>query len=111
MITLRFAGYSDDTFGEETPRGDDYDNCASGKPIEWVVESPRGEKLLVVGQYCPGHATGWLVGVAPFDEDHEKPLPNWSITMQRGERPYSPMLCIDVPDGTIIRCLQREEGA
>ena len=39
MKTLIFGGNSDDTFGEITPRGDDYDNSANGKPIEWLVQS------------------------------------------------------------------------
>lgn len=31
MPTLRFEGYSDDTFGEVAYFEDDYDNCASGE--------------------------------------------------------------------------------
>jgi hypothetical protein len=36
--TLRFEGFSDDTFGELTTR-EDYDNCASGEPITFLVKS------------------------------------------------------------------------
>lgn len=53
MKRLFFEGYSDDTFFCE---GDgisvDKDNCASGKPIEMIVEGTGGQ-MLVVGQYCP----------------------------------------------------------
>ena len=37
MPILRFEGYSDDTFGEIAHTKDDYDNCASGAPIEYLV--------------------------------------------------------------------------
>ncbi len=40
MPILRFEGYSDDTFGEVAHFKDDYDNCASGKPIEYLVLGP-----------------------------------------------------------------------
>ena len=111
MKTLIFGGYSDDTFGEITPRGDDYDNCASGKPIEWLVESAEdGAALLVVGQHAPGSSGGWLVGVAPWDPTHDDvPMPEWPMRITRSDRSYSPALHIDVPDDTTIRCLQRSE--
>lgn len=109
MKTLIFGGSSDDTFGETTPRGDDYDNCASGEPIEWLIESAsEAQSILVVGQYCPGAATGWLVGVARADDDDDKPLPNWPIRIRPGERSYTPALEIDVPDDATLRCLQRD---
>jgi hypothetical protein len=38
MPTLRFEGYSDDTFGEYAHTNNDYDNCASGESIEFLVE-------------------------------------------------------------------------
>lgn len=112
MKTLKFGGSSDDTFGEITPRGDDYDNCASGEPIEWLVESKStGERLIVVGQYAPGAATGWLVGVAPIDpDDSDEQVPTWPMRLCRPDRdgrPYSPTLEIDAPDDVTIRCLQR----
>lgn len=106
--TLIFGGSSDDTFGEVTPRGDDYDNCASGKPIEWLIESvSEQQSMLVVGQYCPGSATGWMIGIARVHEDDDKPLPGWPIRLIQGPRAYSPHLCIDVPVDATIRCLQR----
>ncbi|MFT3806060.1 hypothetical protein [Arenimonas sp.] len=111
MKTLQFSGYSDDTFGEISPRGDDYDNCASGKPIEWVVESAsEANALLVVGQHCPGNARGWLIGVSPYDpKDNEAEPPAWPIRMKPGEREYSLVLEIDAPDDATIRCLQRTD--
>jgi len=110
MKTLIFGGYSDDTFGEITPCGDDYDNCASGKPIEWLVKSEsEGAALLVVGQHAPGAAGGWLVGVAPWGGSHDDaPIPAWPIRIRPGDRPYSPALEVDVPEDATIVCLQRE---
>ena len=111
--TLVFAGYTDDTFGEITPRGDDYDNCASGKPIEWLVESPStGEAVIVFGQHAPGHVGGWMVGVGPYDPRHEDtPIAPWPYRLRAPKAPesaYSPVLEIDAPDDATIRCLQVE---
>jgi hypothetical protein len=110
MKTLVFGGSSDDTFGLIAGAGDDFDNCASGKPIEWLIESEAtGERLLVVGQYAPGNAYGWLIGVAPAGPNDEDPIPAWTYRLRApsgGERNYSPVLEVDVPDDATLRCLQ-----
>jgi hypothetical protein len=107
-MQLRFEGSSDDTFGmTHHSRADDYDNCGSGKPIEWLLTAPNGESMLVVGQYCPGAATGWLIGVARAGDDDDEPMPAWPMRIEHGAREYSPALLIDVPAGTTTRCLQR----
>lgn len=98
--TLRFEGYSDDTFGEVTTR-DDVDNAASGNPIMFRVQSPSTlDSLLVFGQYCPGPATGWVIGVGGVAGDVHLPL--WPMRFDRSERPYSPALLIDVPDDATV---------
>ena len=110
MKTLIFGGSGDDTFGEITPRGDDYDSLAIGDPIEWLISSDEtGESMLVVGQYCPGSASGWLIGVARADDDDGKHMPDWPIAFHRSDRTYSPGICITVPDDATIRCLQRKD--
>ncbi|MGE5523426.1 MAG: hypothetical protein ACM3SS_06915 [Rhodospirillaceae bacterium] len=111
MPQLRFEGCSDDTFGEVAHFRDDFDNCASGEPVEYLVTAPDGDSLLVVGQYCPGGATGWLIGVAHADDDDEKPLPAWPMRVDRGDRPYSPALIIEAPEGVTLKCLQRTDDA
>jgi hypothetical protein len=98
--TLRFEGFSDDTFGELTTR-EDYDNCASGEPITFLVKSSEGE-LMVQGQYCPGPATGWLIGIARHDEDDDKPIPAWPMHFEHAEREYSPRLVIEAPDDVTV---------
>jgi hypothetical protein len=111
MKTLRFEGCSDDTFGEYGVTNEDHDNCASGKPIEFLVKA--GEEALVVrGQYCPGKCGGWLVGVAHWErtDADEHHLPDWAMRFERGERPYSPALIIEAPDDVEIRCLTGERG-
>lgn len=110
MKTLIFGGSSDDTFGEITPRGDDHDNCGDGCPVEWLIESEsEQDSILVVGQYCPGAAGGWLVGAAKADDDDDKPMPAWPMRIRPSDLAYSPALEIDVPDDATIRCLQRED--
>lgn len=104
---LVFHGNSDDTFGEYVKTNDDYDNCASGERIEWLITAPDGEQMLVVGQYCPGASSGWLVGVARYSEDDESDLPAWQVSIEPGERSYSPALFVSAPVGSTIRCLQR----
>jgi len=110
MKELRFGGYSDDTFGEDTPRGDDYDNCASGKPIVFQIKS-GGEGLNIVGQYAgndwqrwmPGC---WLIGIQQMEEGI--PIPNWSIRFETGKSGYTPILIIEVPDDAELICLNRQ---
>ena len=46
MKTLKFMGYSDDTFGEYGVTNDDIDNCGSGDPIQCVIEA--GDTALIV---------------------------------------------------------------
>lgn len=104
-VQLRFEGYSDDTFGEYQHTNDDYDNCASGKPIEWLVQAPNGDAMIVFGQYEPGSAGGWVIGVGTKGDQG---VPPWPMHLTSGERPYSPALHIAAPTGTTIRCLQRE---
>lgn len=111
MKTLIFGGSSDDTFGDISPFGDDYDNCGSGRAIEWLVKSASAnDSILIIGQHCPGAATGWMVGAARADLDDDKPMPDWPIRIRpRSDVPYSPALEIDVPDDATIRCLQLGE--
>lgn len=107
MKEFRFGGYSDDTFGEVTPGGDDYDNCASGDPVEYCVYSSEGS-LVVVGQHCPGSATGWMVGIARVDDCEEEPIPAWPMRFEHGESPYSPVLVIEAPEDAITYCITRK---
>lgn len=110
MITLRFEGHSDDTFGEVAHFKDDYDNCASGDPITYLVKLPaeRGG-VLVTGQYCrPGFDVCWQISVASYDPLHDDlPLPDWPMRIERGDRHYSPALVIEAPDGVTISCIER----
>lgn len=113
MKTFKFGGYSDDTFGEVTPRGDDYDNCASDTPIRWLLFSAsEGVGVVIVGQHAPfEHADGWLVGVAPHDPTGEDlPIPPWPMRFEQpSERisSYTPVLVIDAPDDAELSCLER----
>lgn len=95
MQTLRFEGYGDDTFGEYGHTHEDYDNCASGNPIQCLVEA-GGDKMFVVGQYAHPFDGCWVIGIAPYDEC--RPMPDWDICMVDGESGYSPVLEITVPD-------------
>lgn len=105
MKTLRFEGHSDDTFGEYAETNDDYDNCASGKPIRWRVHSEStGGGLLVYGQHCPEPAMTWGVGVAKLDEDQ---VVDWPVRMRFDG--YKTAMEIDVPDDATVTCVERDD--
>jgi hypothetical protein len=109
MPILRFEGQSDDTFGEVAYFRDDFDNAASGAPIEYLVEHGT-DALIVTGQFCPGHSGSWLIGVANHDPQAEdRPLPRWPIRIEpmAYRNGYTPSLVIEAPEGVKIRCLQR----
>jgi hypothetical protein len=83
MPTLRFEGYSDDTFGEYGHTNDDYDNCASSStatpptsaasaapagpgggdrgrrttPAQIFHSTPEGSGILTVAQWAAAHRT------------------------------------------------------
>lgn len=116
MKVMKFGGYSDDTFGEVTPAGDDYDNCASGRPIRWLISSDaEGASLIVVGQYGQIEGSGgWLVGVCSHDPlGDDIPIPAWPMRFEppcgHGARPYTPVLIIEAPDDARLTCMEREE--
>ena len=116
MKTFRFEGYSDDTFGEVAVTHDDYDNCASGGRIEYLITAASEPDcgLLITGQYCPGNSGSWLIGIANHDPDgNDRPMPDWParfIVNDRDERyRFNPVLLIDVPDDAELRCLNRNE--
>lgn len=100
MRTLRFEGYSDDTFGEYGLTGDDVDNCASGTPIQCVVDCGEFGRLMVIGQYSKASCDNgcWAVGVSKVDEFDD--FPDWDMRLREGaETKYSTALEIDLPPG------------
>lgn len=110
MKVFHFEGHSDDTFGEYNVKYDDYDNCASGEPIYFTL-SHGDDGVLVSGQYCPGSASGWVIGVGSYlDADGDtKPLPSWPMRFEHSKLGYSPRLVVEAPDETVLTCLMREE--
>ena len=99
---LIFYGNSDDTFGEYNHAHVDHDNCANGKPIVFRVAAHTSggtEQLFVVGQFAPGPCAGWLVGVAPVEEDA---LPSWPMRLVPGDNGYTYALFIEAPDNVTI---------
>lgn len=111
MKTLHFIGYSDDTFACEGKGIDvDHDNCASGDPIAMLVAGTGGS-LIVIGQYCPGRAEGWLIGVSPHDPEQtdDRHIPEWPIRVERSDRSYSAMLVIEAPDDVTVTLLPEDD--
>lgn len=114
-MIYKFSGGSDDTFGEYHEIGDDYDNCANGKPIRWKIWSDSQRAgLIVIGQYCPYGSHGWMIGVAPIGLDCDDAAcfraMGWGLSFQQNETtPYSPLLVIaNPPSDCEVVCLERE---
>lgn len=98
MKTLRFEGYSDGTFGEYGLTGDDVDNCASGNPIQCVVDCGEYGRLMVIGQYSQASCANgcWMVGVSKVAEHDD--FPEWNMRLREAaEATYSVALEIDLP--------------
>jgi len=101
---LKFHGYSDDTFGEYGVTMDDYDNCASGSPIQWLVESPsQHTAFVVVGRYDEDTDGVWEVGIRQYAEGTA--IPQWPMRFEHDE--HSAILLIDCPDDVAVTCLNR----
>lgn len=107
---LKCEGSSDDTFGVYgAGPDDDYDNCATGKPISFRVSAKSDDgALIVVGQYAPGYCAGWLIGISSDEHpDYEDcPIPEWPMRFERSDADYSPRLIIEAPDDVIVRHLK-----
>lgn len=98
MRTFKFHGYGDDTFGEYGITGQDCDNCASGAPIQCIVDCGEFGRVLVVGQYNDASmGSCWLVGLAKVSEYDG--LPDWNFRYEQSDCGYSPALLMDLPPG------------
>ena len=99
MKTLKFYGYSDDTFGEYGVTDTDYDNCSSGESVTFKVTA-HGKALFVTGQYSRNNTGCWDVGVSIEDENN---CPEWDMRIYFED--YSTVLEIDVPDDFTLECI------
>lgn len=100
MRTLRFEGYSDDTFGEYGLTGDNVDNCGNMNPIQCIVDCGEQGRLMVIGQYSRASCSNgcWMVGVSKVEEYDD--FPNWNMRLiEAVETKYSTALEIDLPEG------------
>lgn len=92
MKTLKFEGYSDDTFGCYWKGGDvDDDDCAN-LSVRTIYVKAGEQRMAVTGVY--GQACMWSVGIAPIEDDNA--MPDWP--MRWSFSGYSTVLEIDVPD-------------
>lgn len=94
MVTLKFHGYSDDTFGEFGLTKQTVDNCANGKPIQCMVDCKDKGRVMVIGHYCWNGV--WVTGVTKVDERDDM-LPDWNYRYEEGTCAYSPSLLMDLP--------------
>lgn len=104
MRRFQFEGHSDDTFGEYRETGIDYDNCASGTPISFRLDSSEGS-MIVIGQYSRLNNGSWDIGIAQIEDGYGSHLsiPKWN--MQFSSDGYSVVLEIEAPNDTVLTCL------
>lgn len=95
MKTLKFKGYSDDTFGEYGITQDDYDNCATCEPIQCIVDCGEKGRIMVIGQYSHCDSGCWSIGISKVDENDT--FPNWNYRFENPGNSYSLELLIDLP--------------
>lgn len=108
MKTLKFQGYSDDTFSCIGLGVDvDHDDCAQGTLRAIEISSPSDDrKMVVVGQFAPPKSPGsWWIGVQCDDDDgYSVPWPT-RYAIQSSDI-YSPTLIVDAPDDAIVRLIR-----
>lgn len=106
MKKFIFNGNSDDTFGEYNETNIDYDNCASGSPIQYKLVNSDGAGVVVTGLY--GHSFhvghGWTIGVNTLDED--KPI-DWSFDLSPSHEGYRNKLTITTPDDVVLELIDQ----
>lgn len=103
MKTLKFMGYSDDTFGEYGVTNEDHDDCGNGTSMTFEVKA-EGKTMYVTGKYSPNGSGCWLVGAEPADEDN---LPDW--TMRMYFKGYTAVLEVDVPDDVTVQYVKKDK--
>lgn len=104
---FEFIGHSDDTFGEYGVTNDDYDNCASGDVISYLISDPNtGATLRVTGQHCPGDAQSWRIGVDIDEEHNGLEVFDARFRLTTGRR--LPVLEVTCPDRCTLICETRE---
>ncbi len=105
MTTVKFEGYSDDTFGcywkKADGRSDDVDDDDCAQLTVRTMHVKAGDKrMAVTGVY--GQECMWSVGIAPIEDD--EPMPDWPMRWRF--EGYSTVLEIDLPDGFEITLAQ-----
>ena len=110
MMKLKFEGYSDDTFGEYGVTGEDVDNCGSMEPIQCVVNAGTHGRLMVIGQYSKVSCNNgcWMIGISKVEE--EDVLPDWNISLLKGDMEYSPVLELEIPDNINVTLIWFKNG-
>ncbi len=104
-----FEGASDDTFGEYNETQVDYDNCASGEPIQFKVQAPDGSGVLVTGIYGGKYEMGngcWMIGVESLDED--EPV-DWDIRTFPSYEGYRNRVVIVAPEDSVCKLVKETE--
>lgn len=99
--TVRFFGSSDDNVCWKGPGVTD--EVGSYDATTFLRVAGGGDELYVVARYCPGPASGWMLGVCRSVDDDDAHLPAWPMRIERDARmEYTPNLVIECPDDVTI---------
>lgn len=109
MKTFIFEGHSDDTFGEYGVTNDDYDNCASGRPIQFSLIQPDKSGIIVTGIYCNSinRGEGWMIGIENLSEAN--PFTGECI-LNPSYKGYRNQLTVSAHDDSVLTCLNRSDS-
>ena len=108
MKTFKFAGYSDDTFGEFEVTNNFFDNCSTGEPIQYELKTPEGVGVVITGMYSNSinKGDGWMIGVNVIDE--HKPVIDWRFRLEPSYERYQNLLIVEAPVNSELTCLTKE---
>lgn len=106
-MKIAFSGSSDDIIEIMCPDQRIDDEIGAFNCQRFMkIEAPNGDGLIVFAQYANGTPDGtWTFGITLLGED--KPLPKWPICFSTDANGYSPILTLDVPEGTTMTVYRR----
>ena len=100
----RFAGHSDDVFGEEETGF--YCGGYFGKESRFSLRRPNGEGVLITGKYRENGC--WHIGVSLLDESRPlDPEDGWKFSLLPTS--YNNELLVYAPADAELTCLNNEE--
>ncbi|MCP4573282.1 MAG: hypothetical protein GY838_13085 [bacterium] len=91
---VQFYGHSDDCFEIEGAVSDE------GEPGVFQIKDPAGQRINLVASYGQHDSGMWMLGLQVADDDDL--MPDWEMRWGTADNKYSPLLELNLPEGTTI---------